>query len=144
MFRTFTAILTVLLLSGIALADHTSIIGGFRDGMALGMRVDYHLNDRFILHSGLEASTGEDFTADGDNPLVLFAGGRTPIGKFGWSPVFWGLEGVGNFGVNTELGFSTYLVWENLYQQEPLYLQAGLDNFSRHSHVIVQLGYTLF
>lgn len=143
MKKALLILVSLLLAAQASLASHTSMIGGLRDGLALGLLVEEHLNHDLMYRYSVEASTGEDTSFQGDNPFVLSGGGRLRLGKFGTSPV-WGALGVtGNFGNNTEIGLTLSLIFEKINDQDPLFLEAGLDWFNdpSHAHAQVQIGY---
>jgi len=134
----------ILFLAGqSAWANHTAMIGGMRDGLAMGLEIEEHLSDNLMYRFGLEASTGEDISFTADNPFVLTGGGRFRLGKLGFSPMWGGVGVVGNFGNNTEIGVALSLIFEKIYNQDPLFLETGLDWFTDpgHGHVQIQVGY---
>ncbi|MCU0641585.1 MAG: hypothetical protein MUC35_05800 [Candidatus Margulisbacteria bacterium] len=124
-------------------ANHTAIIGGFRDGLAFGLQTEQKLTDRWEANFAMETTTGEDMTFIGDNPFTMFGGLKYRLGTLGQSPAFLCFGAVGNYGVNTEYGGYASLTLEDLYQNPALYLDLGADIFSGHTHAFVQLGYRL-
>ena len=126
-----------------AWAAHTSIIGGFRNGLAFGIQTEQKFSDRWEGNFAMETTTGEDSNFSGDNPFTLFTGLKYGLGTLGSSPVFACFGGVGNYGINTEYGGYGSVTFENIYQNPALYLDLGFDVFNRHAHAFAQLGYRL-
>jgi hypothetical protein len=119
-------------------ASHTSMIGGARDGLGLGMetRRDFGwLTGRF----GVEATTGEDLTFSGDNPFLIYAGGLFPLLKD--KPVSGSLGFVGYFGNRSEQGAYGSLIIDKFNGNDATYAETGLDWFGDHGHVFLQIGY---
>ncbi|MFA5114192.1 MAG: hypothetical protein WC529_07860 [Candidatus Margulisiibacteriota bacterium] len=143
MKRTIVSALLLLALCGSAFANHTSIIGGFRDGLAFGIQVEQKLVGKWEGNFAMETTTGEDMTFVGDNPFTLFAGLKYELGQLALSPAFLCFGAIGNYGINTEYGGYASLTFENIYQNPALYLDLGMDMFSGHGHAFAQLGYRL-
>lgn len=137
----FTVIL--FLIGQSAWASHTAIIGGLRSGLAFGMETKKDFNERFSGRFGVEATTGEDLSLLGDNPYVMFIEGRLHLFDFGRAPMSAGLGLIGNYGNQTEYGGSLSLIFENIYDQEHLFLEAGID-YTSHGHLHLQVGYKIF
>lgn len=143
MKKLLTVTFTILALVNSSWAVHTAIIGGVRDGMALGMLVNEHVNDNLMYRFGVEGSTGDDLSFSGVSPLILFAGGSLHLMDLGWSPVSLGLEIVGEYGNNTEYGPAVSLIINKLYNQDPWFFELGVDYLGKHGHVVAQVGYRI-
>jgi len=129
-----------------ALANHNEIIGGFRDGLAFGLKYEETKLGSLSLNYGLEATTGEDFSFTGDNPLVLFGGLEFPLFELGprKMPTSLELGLVGYSGNQSQLGVYASVMVDNFNGIEPLDLEVGCDYLGDHGRVTLQLGYTLF
>ncbi len=130
----------LLLLSAQAVwASHTSMIGGARDGLGLGMETRQAfgpITGRF----GVEATTGEDLTVSGDNPFIFWAGVKLPELKS--QPISGSFGFIGYFGNRSEQGVYGSLLLDRLYGvDEAPYAELGLDWFGDHGHIFLQFGY---
>ena len=146
MKKMLTLVLCLIALSGLALANHTEIIGGLRDGVAFGLKTEEAHLAGLTLAYGLEATTGEDFSFSGDNPLIIFGGVELPFGVLGARkiPTFLEIGPVGYFGLQSQVGIYASFMFKHIYGERPLDLEAGFDYFGDHGHVTLQLGYTLY
>ena len=146
MKKALTLALALISLSGMAWANHNEIIGGFRNGLAFGLKYEGTKLGSLSLNYGLEATTGEDFSFTGDNPLIFFGGVELPLGTFGprKMPTSLELGVVGYSGNQSQLGVYTSVIFDNFNGINPLNLEAGFDYFGDHGHLTLQLGYTLF
>jgi hypothetical protein len=146
MKKALTFALLVIALSGMAIASHTEIIGGFRDGLAFGLKTEEARLAGLTLAYGVEATTGEDLSFSGDNPLILFGGVEVPLGAFGprQLPTKLELGLVGYSGTQSQLGGYASIMVDNFNGIAPLDFEVGLDHLGGHGHVTVQLGYTLY
>ena len=128
-----------------AWAYHTAIIGGLRDGLALGMLVEQHLiGEKLTARYGLEGSTGDDFTFSGDNPFQLSGGLKFQLGKIGRGLPFWGTAGLILYSGNNPLtGFSLSFIIEEMFNTKPLFVEMGADLMPNYAHIQAQIGYRI-
>ena len=130
-------LMTVVVLSGAAFAMQPSIIGGIRDGLALGMMIEGPLARNVGFRMGAEGNTGRQ-------PLVAFAGGKFYLGNLGYSSFSLGLGAVVYAGNNhTDVGVSVSAIFNNLMRVKPLFLEIGID-VAGPGRLQAQLGYKLY
>jgi len=124
-------------------ANHTALIGGVRDGLSMGMRIEEHLSDRLMYRFGIEGSTGEDLTFLGDNPLILAGGLKFRIMDIGKNrPTWFSLGLVGYSGNDSQIGIALSLIVDRVFDSDPLFFEIGAD-FLRQGHLQVQFGYRI-
>jgi hypothetical protein len=139
-------ILTLLLflfLAGSVWAAHSSIIGGFRNGLAFGLQVEQKFTDRWEGNFAMETTTGLDMGILGDNPFILFGGLKYYLGSLTKSPASLCFGVIGDYGNRTTYGTYASLTIENLYNDPALFLDLGADFYSGRTNGVVQLGYRL-
>ncbi len=120
-----------------AFAMRTEIIGGVRNGLALGLIGDEPINGDFSLRFGAEVTTGHE-------GLILLAGGKflmTYIGER--SPLYLGAGLVGYVGTEGTPGFSLSMVIDRLFGTRPLFMEAGADFVANNIKLQLQLGYKI-
>jgi hypothetical protein len=131
----FSAALVILLFGSSCFAFQPSIIGGIRDGIALGLMLESGPANGATLRMGLEANTS-------NVPGIVFVGGKWPLrnvsGRFPMS-----LSGglVGYLGNNSsQAGPYISVIFDRFLDVSPLSLEFGIDvvNFGR---LQCQLGY---
>lgn len=142
--RILPVIVLLAFLGSASFANHTAMVGGFRDGLSMGMRIEEHINENVMYRYGVEATTGEDLSFSGSNPFVLFTGLRNHFAQLGWSPVSAAAGAVGYFGGQTSYGASLSLIFENLNNSKPLFLETGVDYVAGQGHLLFQVGYRFF
>jgi hypothetical protein len=119
------------------LAAVTEIVGGVRDGLAVGLQ--------------LEAGVARNLTARGaivfnstNQPLTGLLGVKLPLASMGRMPLSLGLGLVGYFGNNhTDVGFSLTFILNRMLDLEPLFLEVGIDAAGK-GRPVVQLGYKVY
>jgi hypothetical protein len=132
-----TILMLALVLSGSAFAMQPSIIGGIRDGLALGMMIEGPLARNVGFRIGAEGNTGKQ-------PLVAFAGGKFYLGNVGYSSFSFGLGAVVYAGNNkTDVGIAISAIFNNLMRIKPLFLEVGID-VAGPGRLQAQLGYKLY
>jgi hypothetical protein len=135
----------VMLFCGSSWAYHSSIIGGMRDGLALGMKVEEISLGSVSLNFDVQATSGEDLSFAGDNPFVLSGAAKFDFAEIGPRKIPTSLELglVGYFGNRTEQGTYLAMIFDKIYGVDPLSLEMGFDYFGDHGHVTLQLGYDI-
>lgn len=120
---------------------HTAMLGGWRDGVAFGMRAEEPLFDIYQGQFGVLGSTGRDLSFGGDNTLVLYGGFKIslfflPAGE----PLFVGC-GVVAYSTTSSV-FGPYLNFqaENLAGNRPLFFEVGFDSIGS-GRLQLNLGY---
>ena len=139
MIKQLGLVLMVLLLIGNGvLAMQPAVIGGIRDGLALGMMLEDGIAKNVAIRGGIEASTGKQ-------PLILFFGGKfylTNIGKK--IPLSFGLGFVGYTGnKGTDAGISLSFIFERLFDIKPLFFEVGVD-VAGSGRLLAQVGYKIY
>jgi hypothetical protein len=111
-----------LLLSSSVWAFSPAVIGGVRDGLALGIMADEGVAKNVGLRFGVEADTGK-------NPLILFFGGKFYLMNVGKRyPMSLGLGLIGYLGGSkSEAGVSISLIFDKAFDIKPLFIEAGID-----------------
>ncbi|MFA5840038.1 MAG: hypothetical protein WC890_05210 [Candidatus Margulisiibacteriota bacterium] len=128
--------LLVLVLGSECLAFNTAVIGGMRNGLALGMMLENGLSRSATFRLGVEASTS-------NSPGIVFVGGKWFLGVMDSSyPIYMSGGLVGYMGNNSEAGPYISLVFENLLDMSPLFLETGID-IVNSGRLQLQIGYYL-
>jgi len=137
MKKTIAVLMMSLVLAGSAFALTPSIIGGIRDGLALGMMIEDPLAKNVGFRLGAEGNTGHQ-------PLLVFGGGKFYLGNIGYSSFSLGLGAVIYAGNNhTDFGLSISAIFNNLLRVKPLFLEIGID-VAGAGRLQAQLGYKLY
>lgn len=139
--------LIVFLLTQTAWAWHTALIGGVRDGFALGLQVSDHLgSERLLGRFILAGSTGSDAALTGENPLQLALGVKYNLYRDLWGSVG-GIYYSGSSpyvsGVS-QLGLSLSFIYEDAFDIDPLFFEAGADLMPDHARIVFLGGYRFF
>ena len=132
-----SAIVLLMLLGSSCLAFQPAIIGGIRDGVALGLMLESGPADGATLRMGLEADTSSA-------PGIVFVGGKWPLrnvsGRF---PMALGGGLVGYLGNNSsQAGPYISVIFDRFLDVSPLSLEFGID-IVNYGRLQCQLGYPL-
>lgn len=115
-------------------AYDTAVIGGVRNGTALGLMFESGFNNSAMLRLGIEASTSS-------SPGLVFGGAKWFLSNIrGGSPMFLSGGLVGYLGNNSQAGPYISLIFEHLLDVNPLFLEVGIDVVSS-GRLQFQLGY---
>lgn len=116
-------------------AFRPAVIGGIRDGAALGLMLESGSNDNARLRLGFEANTG-------NTPGILFIGGKWLLTSiYSRYPMFFSGGLVGYLGNNnSDAGPYVSLIFERLFDVVPLFLEVGVD-VVRSGKLQFQAGY---
>lgn len=118
-------------------AMQPEIIGGVRDGLALGMMAEAPIARNVTLRFGAEANTGKQ-------PIILLFGGKfylTHVGRR--TPMYLGLGIVAYSGDNTDAGVAISLVFNRVFDINPLFIEAGID-VANKARLQLQVGYKIY
>jgi hypothetical protein len=132
----FTVVaLLVLLFGSECFASGPAVIGGIRDGVALGLMGESGLTNGAALRYGFEANTS-------NTPGIIFVGGKWFLSNLrGGSPMFISGGLIGCFGNNnTAAGPYISMIFERLFDVAPLFLECGIDVVKSGS-LQFQVGY---
>jgi hypothetical protein len=128
----------LLLLAGsMSQAAVSEIVGGVRDGAALGMQLESSVAKNLTLRGALEFNSGSQ-------PFIALVGVKAPIAGIGRMPLGLGIGLVGYFGNNkNEVGLSLSFIFGNFLDVKPLFLELGIDAVTR-GRLLAQLGYKIY
>jgi len=127
----------LLMVSSASLAAVPEIVGGVRDGLAIGLQLESGVAKNLTVRGGIEFNSGKQ-------PVVAFLGGKIPLTSLGRMPLALGLGLVGYFGDNhTDAGFSLSFVFARFLDVEPLFLELGVD-VAGHGRPMAQFGYKVY
>ncbi|MBN3033787.1 MAG: hypothetical protein JW873_06795 [Candidatus Saganbacteria bacterium] len=126
------------LLIGCSQAAQLAVIGGVRDGLAVGVMADQSVAHNLGLRYGLEANTGRQ-------PIIAFLGGKfylTSVGR--QMPMSLGLGAVAYVGNGkTSPGLSLSLIIDRAFNLPQLFIEAGVDAADQ-GRFQLQLGYKIY
>ncbi|MFH1387662.1 MAG: hypothetical protein ABIH50_08350 [bacterium] len=129
--------LLVSVLVGNAFAAVTEIVGGVRDGAALGIQLESSVAKNLTIRGGIEFDSGKQ-------PFIGFLGLKFPLTSIGRMPLALGLGAVGYFGNNkTEAGVSLSFIFNRFLDINPLFLELGVDAAGT-GKLLAQLGYKIY
>ena len=133
-FMIIAATLFVFLFGSASFAARPAIIGGIRDGAALGIMLESGMSDNAKLRFGFEANTSS-------NPGIVFVGGkwflRDMENRF---PMFLSGGLVGYLGNHAEAGPYISLIFERFLDVTPLFFEFGID-VVKSGRLQCQVGY---
>jgi hypothetical protein len=131
----FVAVLFVLLFASECLAFSPAVIGGAREGLALGLMLDSGTSNKPALRLGFEATTG-------DKPGIFFIGGKWFLNYIsGRYPMFVSGGLVAALGSkNSDVGPYISLIFEHFLDVKPLFLEVGIDAIDS-GRLQLQCGY---
>ena len=127
-----------LLMFGCSQAAQLSVIGGIRDGLALGIMADQSVARNLGLRYGVEANTGSQ-------PVIVFLGGKFYLTSLSHQmPLSLGLGAVGYVGNGkTSPGLALSLIIERAFNQPQLFIETGVDAADQ-GRFQLQLGYKIY
>jgi len=126
----------ILLLGSSCLASQYAIIGGIRNGVALGIMGENNLSQSAGLRFGFEADTS-------NTPGIVFIGGKWFLSDISNRfPMFLSGGLVGYLGNNSDAGPYISVIFERFLDVTPLFLEFGID-VVRSGRLQFQAGYYL-
>lgn len=130
----FTCLFSLLFCS-LAQALQPAVIGGIRNGLALGVIAEEPIASNTSLRFGAELNTG-------NQPIILFFGGKFYLTNIsGKIPMSFGLQAVGYSGNrSTDLGLGISLIFSRPFNVNPLFFEFGVD-VAGSGHLQAQAGY---
>ena len=122
---------------GCSQAAQLSVLGGVRDGLAVGVIADQGIAHNLGLRYGVEADTGSQ-------PIVAFLGGKFYLTNVGRSmPLSLGLGAVAYVGNGkTNAGLSLSVIIERAFNLPQLFIETGVDACDQ-GRFQLQLGYKI-
>lgn len=130
----FVVAFMMLFVASRCFAFQTAVIGGIRDGLALGLIMESGPSDSAKLRLGFEAKTS-------NAPGLVFVGGKWFLNNISNRfPMFLSGGLVGYLGNNAQAGPYISLIFERFLDVTPLFLEAGIDVVD-HGNLQFQMGY---
>ena len=127
-------VLFAFLFASECFAFNPAVIGGVRDGTALGIMFESSGAYNHTLRLGFEASTS-------NSPGLVFVGGKWFLNNIkGGFPMFLSGGIVGYLGNNSEVGPYISLIFEHFIDVSPMFLEVGID-VVRTGRLQCQIGY---
>ena len=126
-----------ILLAGAANALTPAIIGGIRDGAAVGLLLEDGVGKNFGIRFGIEADSGKQ-------PLIMNLGGKfylTGLGKRSY--LSFGVGVVAYSGDKTSAGVSISFIINRAFDVTPLFAEIGADIVDS-PRLQAQMGFKLF
>jgi len=138
MRKLFIALVLTVIIFGQAWAAQLELIGGIRDGLALGIMAEQNAARNLGLRYGIEANTG-------NQPIIVFLGGKFYLTDFSRGmPLSLGLGFVGYFGgKKTDPGISISIIINRAFNINPLFIEAGVD-VAGSGRLQLQVGYKIY
>ncbi len=137
MRRLVLVAVSVMLFVSSAFAFQPAIIGGVRDGLAIGIMGSSSIARNVALRVGLEATTGSA-------PIMAFLGGKFYLGAMGRMPLSLGLSAVAYAGSSSsEFGFGISAILDRAFGVRPMFLEAGID-IASSAKAQIQVGYKIY
>ena len=131
------SLLALVLLCQSVFAASMDVVGGIRDGMALGIMGEQNMTNSLGVRYGLEANTG-------NQPLVLFVGSKFYLTDSQQPmPLALGFGLVGYLGSkNSTGGLSLSIIVDRVLNWQPLFIEAGVDVVEQ-GRFQLQMGYKI-
>jgi hypothetical protein len=118
-------------------AFRPAIIGGFRDGLAVGIMGSSSVARNVALRIGVEATSGSA-------PIMAFLGGKFYLGGVGRMPLSLGLSAVAYAGnSSSDFGFGISAIFDRAFGVRPMFIEAGIDVASS-AKAQIQVGYKIY
>ena len=136
MKRLVVASILCLVASSCVWAIQPEVVGGVRDGLAVGIMGENPIAKNAALRFGVEGDTGKQ-------PLILFAEGKFYLTNFGPSQMSLGAGLVGYSGNESKFGLSLALIFNRAFNVVPLFVEAGVDIVDT-GRLRAQVGYKLY
>ncbi|MEA3493826.1 MAG: hypothetical protein U9R38_05515 [Candidatus Margulisiibacteriota bacterium] len=128
---------SVAIFASSAFAFMPAIIGGYRDGLAVGIQGSSSIARNVALRLGVEATGG-------NAPLIAFIGGKFYLGAMGRMPMSLGLSGVMYSGnSSSKFGFGLSAIFDRAFGVRPMFLEVGVDVVDA-ARAQIQLGYKIY
>jgi hypothetical protein len=131
------SVLALVLLCQSVFAAQVSLIGGIRDGLAIGIMADQSVAHNLGLRYGIEADTG-------NQPVIVFLGGKFYLTSLQRQmPLSLGLGLVGYVGSGKATpGLSLSMIIDRAFNLPQLFIETGVDVVDQ-GRFQLQLGYKI-
>ncbi len=134
MKKSLLALLILAICSSFAYAVQLELIGGIRDGLALGIMGEQSAARNLNLRYGIEVDTGKQ-------PVIAFIGGKFYLTTLrGGMPLSLGFGFVDYAGDKNSPGISLSMIFERAFDISPLFIEAGID-VADEGRLQLQVGY---
>ncbi|MDD4179001.1 MAG: hypothetical protein PHH14_03015 [Candidatus Margulisbacteria bacterium] len=123
-----------LLISSSVWALQPAVVGGVRDGLAIGIMAEESIKSNIGIRFGAEANTGS-------NPLLIFCEGKFHLMDISNRyPMSLGAGLVGYLGNSSNFGVPLCLIFDKPFDQKDFFCEAGVDIVSS-GRLRLQVGY---
>jgi len=141
MKKLLSGVMVVGLLGGLVVgksfAAVPEIVGGVRDGAAIGLQLESGIAKNLTLRGGLEFDSGSQ-------PVIGCLGVKLPLSAIGRMPLALGLGVVGYFGNgHNDAGVALSFIFSRFFDVQPLFLELGVD-VAGQGRLQAQLGYKIY
>lgn len=138
MKKTVILIAMLIFAAGAASAMQPAVIGGVRDGVAIGFLAEDQVGRNFGIRMAIEADTGKQ-------PILGMLGAKFYLASLGKKPYLsFGLGVVAYGGGNkTSVGAAISFIINRAFDITPLFAEIGVDACDS-GRLQAQLGYKLF
>lgn len=127
----------LLVLCSSSYAAVPELLGGVRDGAAIGLQLEDRVARNLSLRGCIEFNSGRQ-------PIIACLGGKFPLTSIGQMSLSLGLGLVGYFGNNkNDFGVSLTFIFNRFLDIKPLFLELGIDA-AGPGRLLAQLGYKIF
>jgi hypothetical protein len=127
-------LLMILLLGSVCVASQPAVIGGVRDGVALGLMLESATSNGTTIRLGFEANTS-------NTPGLVFIGGKWFLSNVSSRfPMYLSGGLVAYLGNYTTAGPYISLIFDHFLEETPLFLEVGID-VVKSGRLQLQLGY---
>jgi hypothetical protein len=127
----------LLVVSCSAWAMQPIVVGGVRDGLAIGIMAKSAVAKNMAVRFGVEGNTGKQ-------PLIVFFGGKFYLTRMGGSPMSFGVGAVAYTGGDkTDAGLSLSLIFDRAFNVTPLLFECGVD-VAEKGRLLAQFGYKIY
>ena len=131
------SVLALVILCQSVFAASMDVVGGVRDGWAVGIMGEQNMTNNLGVRYGLEANTG-------NQPMIMFVGGKFYVTDSQQPmPLALGFGFVGYLGSNNSTGgLSLSIIVDRVFTWQPLFIEAGVDVVEQ-GRFQLQLGYKI-
>ena len=131
----FAAVLLVMMVGPACMAYNPAVIGGVRNGTALGLVFESNPSNYEPLRFGFEADTSNS------TPGIVFIGGKWYLSDINSRfPMFLSAGLLGYLGNSSSAGAYISLIFQRFLDISPLFLEVGVDVVNSGG-LQLQLGY---
>jgi hypothetical protein len=127
----------LMILVSSSYAFQPAIIGGIRDGLAIGIMGSNPIARNVALRLGIEANSGKQ-------PLIGFLGGKFYLSRLGRMPMSLGVSAVAySGGDKSDFGVGIAVILDRFFDVRQMFLEAGIDAVGT-GRANIQVGYYIY